>query len=119
MARAPDEGIRHREVERHAERVGDEDQDEEEGRRDERGAQEPLAVEQFPDPGRGAGNGPVEVDAIDAHADHPLTIRFISFSAQATASLVDVPVTALATMLGRMYSFVMRWILSVPGAGQP
>jgi hypothetical protein len=33
--------------------------------------------------------------------------------------LVGVPVTALAIMLGRMNSLVMRWTLSAPGAGQP
>ena len=69
---------------------------------------------------RSAGRGMVWLRSTrSTPTGHPLTIRFISFSAQATASLVDVPVTALATMLGRMYSFVMRWILSVPGAGQP
>ena len=46
-------------------------------------------------------------------------IFFISFSAQAIASLVDVPVTALAIMLGRMNELVMSWTLSEAGAGQP
>ena len=50
---------------------------------------------------------------------YPAMIFFISFSAQAMASLVDVPVTALAIMLGRMYELVMSWTLSEAGAGQP
>ena len=37
-----------------------------------------------------------------ATSAHPAMIFFISFSAHAMASLVDVPVTALASMLGRM-----------------
>ena len=50
---------------------------------------------------------------------HPAMIFFISFSAQAMESLVDVPVTALASMLGRMYELVISWTLSEAGAGQP
>ena len=46
-------------------------------------------------------------------------IFFISLSAQATESLVDVPVTAFASMLGRMKELVMSWNLSLGGAGQP
>ena len=46
-------------------------------------------------------------------------IFFISLSPQATASLVGVPVTALATMFGRMKELVMSWTLSLAGAGQP
>ena len=68
---------------------------------------------------RRAGRGQPGRSTLSTATGHPLTIRFISFSAQATASLVGVPVTALAIMLGRMYSLVMRWTLSVPGAGQP
>ncbi len=69
---------------------------------------------------RGAGRGTAgPMSTLRTATRHPLTIRFISFSAQVMASLVGVPVTALAIMLGRMNSLVMRWILSVPGAGQP
>ena len=46
-------------------------------------------------------------------------IFFISLSPQATASLVEVPVTALAIMFGRMKELVMSWTLSLGGAGQP
>jgi hypothetical protein len=34
-------------------------------------------------------------------------------------SFVEVPVTALAIMLGRMYELVMSWTLSEAGAGHP
>ena len=34
-------------------------------------------------------------------------------------SLVDVPVTALAIMLGSSHELVMSWTLSDGGAGQP
>ena len=43
----------------------------------------------------------------------------ISPSAQAIASLVGVPVTALAIMFGRMNELVMSWTRSLGGAGQP
>jgi hypothetical protein len=46
-------------------------------------------------------------------------IFFISFSAQAMESLVEVPVTALAIMLGKMYELVISCTLSDAGAGQP
>src|SRR6266581_2659099 len=52
-------------------------------------------------------------------AAHPARIFFISVSAQAIESFVDVPVTALAIMLGRVYEFVMSWTLSEAGAGHP
>ena len=44
---------------------------------------------------------------------------FISFSAQAIESLVEVPVTAFASMLGRMKELVISCTLSEAGAGQP
>src|SRR5262249_12715391 len=50
---------------------------------------------------------------------YPAMTFFISPSAHAMASLVDVPVTALASMLGRMNELVMSWTLSLGGAGQP
>src|SRR5205823_14147175 len=46
-------------------------------------------------------------------------IFFISVSAQAIASLVGVPVTALAIMLGSSQELVMSCTLSDGGAGQP
>ena len=46
-------------------------------------------------------------------------IFFISFSAQAIASFVDVPVTALASMIGRMNEFVISCTRSLGGAGHP
>src|SRR2546430_345882 len=68
-------------------------------------------------PGGGVGGGarppPTAISA------HPAMTFFISLSAQATASLVDVPVTALAIMLGRMKELVMSWTLSLGGDGQP
>ena len=76
-------------------------------------------VEQLPDPEPGAGAATVRRATLSTAMAHPAMIRFISFSAQAIASLVDVPVTALAIMLGRMNSLVMRWTLSLGGAGQP
>ena len=74
-----------------------------------------------PDPGperqrRAAGRDPTLPMAT---VSLPAMIFFISFSAQAMASLVDVPVTALAIMLGRMNELVMSWTLSEAGAGQP
>jgi hypothetical protein len=53
------------------------------------------------------------------HAAQPAMIFFISLSAQATDSLVDVPVTAFASMFGRMKELVMSWTLSLAGAGHP
>jgi hypothetical protein len=50
---------------------------------------------------------------------YPAMIFFISASAQAIASLVEVPVTAFAIMFGRMNELVMSWTLSLEGAGQP
>ena len=46
-------------------------------------------------------------------------IFFISFSAQAIASFVDVPVTALASMIGKMNEFVINCTRSLGGAGHP
>src|SRR5262250_1015100 len=43
---------------------------------------------------------------------------FISFSAQAIESLVEVPVTAFASMLGRMKELVISCTLSEAGAGR-
>ncbi len=54
-----------------------------------------------------------------ASQSYPAMIFFISVSAQAMESLVEVPVTALAIMLGRMYELVMSCTLSDAGAGQP
>ncbi len=108
MARAADEGVRDGKVKGHAERVGDEEHDQDQRRRDEERAKDPLAVEQLPDP------------VPDRHrVQLPAMIFCISFSAQAMASLVGVPVTALASMLGRMNEFVMSWTLSLGGAGHP
>ena len=50
---------------------------------------------------------------------HPARIFFISVSAQAMESLAEVPVTALAIMLGSRYVLVMSCTLSEAGAGQP
>src|SRR3972149_3958169 len=50
---------------------------------------------------------------------YPFMIFRISPSAQAIASLVGVPVTALAIMFGRMNELVMSWTRSLGGAGQP
>ena len=50
----------------------------------------------------GRAGAPGRVTLPMATSDHPAMILFISFSAHAMASLVDVPVTALASMLGRM-----------------
>ncbi len=44
---------------------------------------------------------------------------FIPFTAQAIESLVDVPVTAFASMLGRMNELVISCTLSEAGAGHP
>jgi hypothetical protein len=69
MARPADEGIRDREVERHAERIGDQEQQENERRAHEDRAQPLLAVEELSDAGsqRGAAGCGGDIDGTDGH----------------------------------------------------
>jgi len=70
--------------------------------------------EQLPDPhpqGRARGRDDADVPRPPPGSATGDGSSAISFSAQAMASLVGVPVTALASMLGRMNEFVMSWTL--------
>ena len=120
MARPADERVGQREVERHAERVGDHEHEEHQRRGDEQGTEGALAIERGPqaDAKRRRARRRRDPQASDRHR-YPAMTFFISLSAQAIASLVDVPVTALASMLGRMNELVMSCTLSEAGAGHP
>src|SRR4030095_5677690 len=134
--------VRHGEVERHHEGIGDEEEQEQERGRDEHGPEHRLPVHPDAQPRRQPRAAALYRDLVSANGhqrrspslsitisvrlasgcaspNYPARIFFISPSAQAMASLVEVPVTSLAIMFGRRWVLVMSCPLPDGGAGQP
>src|SRR5262249_41878825 len=125
----PDPVIRQAEVDRHAEGIGDEARDQEQRGQDEPDAEDvflfpPLAqtreTAKRRDPGRledarANSHGQAFPSVLSLPASASLTWS----SPQASARLVGMPLTALATMSGRMKFTTMSCTAALGLAGQP